>query len=291
MADLVERGGQVSIQNPYPRGLSLKGGEQGFYRVVAAAARPEPIGPGLKPRLPLGLQCAFHPCLMAAVDQQRYPEGPHFGLVTGFRYVHPPDRGWPVRADAGVHAHRHLGPGLAGQRDQPVDPRRPAARVALRHLPHADQRVTPAPQHELLQAPGTWPVAVPHRLEDPAAQPPYLLLMVTPVRTFPGVTIEEGQALRSAHRGVQHALWCWHSRCFLFQGSPAHVSALSSPGSTARHPGQLCGGHPGEVPALRPLLSCCLSAARHPLPGHPNPARDFRPPYGRPTAPPAHTRA
>src|SRR5260370_26290150 len=54
LADLVERGGQVTIQNPYPRGLSLKGGEQGFYRVVAAPARPEPIGPGLKPRLPLG---------------------------------------------------------------------------------------------------------------------------------------------------------------------------------------------------------------------------------------------
>src|SRR5216684_331542 len=67
-------------------------------------------------------------------------ERSHFCLITGFRYVHPPDRGRPVRADAGVHLHRHLGPCLAGQRDQPVDSRGPAARVALRHLPHANQR-------------------------------------------------------------------------------------------------------------------------------------------------------
>ncbi len=86
--------------------------------------------------------------------------------------------------------HRHLGPRLAGQRDLPVNPRRPAARVALRHLPHADQRVAPAPQHQLLQVPGHGQVPALHRLEDPAAQPPYLLLMTTPVHTLPGITIK-----------------------------------------------------------------------------------------------------
>ncbi len=216
MADLVERASQVGVKYPHPRRFPAQGVIQGLDRVVAAAARPEPIRTGLEPGLPLGLQRIFHPRLMAAVDQQRYPEGPHFCLVTGFRYVHPPDRGWPVRADAGVHAHRHLGPGLAGQRDQPVDPRRPAARVALRHLPHADQRVAPAPQREFLQAPGPRPVALPHRLEDPAAQPPYLLLMMPPVHLLPGVTIKRGQALRSVHQGVQRALRCWHSRSLSF---------------------------------------------------------------------------
>src|SRR6516164_5791822 len=137
-----------------------------------------------------------------------------------------------MRADRGVHVHRHLGPGLAGQRDLPADSRGPAARVALRHLPHADQRVTPAPQRELLQVPGQWPVTLLHRLEDPAPQPPYLLLMAPPVHTLPGVTIKHrGQALRSVHRGVQLALWLRHSRSLRLKGSPVHVSALSSPGS------------------------------------------------------------
>src|SRR6266702_4470153 len=117
-----------------------------------------------------------------------------------------------MRADRGVHLHRHLGPCLAGQRDQPVDSRSPAARVALRHLPHADQRIAPAPQREFLQAPGQWPVTLLDRLEDPAAQPPYLLLMVPPVSSFPGVTVERGQALRSVHRGVQLAHQFRHLR-------------------------------------------------------------------------------
>ncbi len=209
MADLVERARQVGVEYPRPRGIPAQGDKQGLDRVMAAAARPEPIGSGLKPGLPLGLQRISHPCLMAPVNQHRNSERPHFCLVTGFRYVHPPDRGRLMRADAGVHAHRHLSPRLAGQRDLPVDSRGPAARVALRHLPHADQRAAPAPQHQFLQAPGPGPVAIPHRLENPAAQPPYLLLVVTPVHVLPRVTIEYGQALRSvrlpglhlSHRG------------------------------------------------------------------------------------------
>src|SRR5260370_38835319 len=76
VTDLVECAGQIGIQNPGPRGLSLKGGKQGFYRVVAAAARPEPIRTGLKTGLPLGPQRIFHPCVMAAVNQQRDPNSP-----------------------------------------------------------------------------------------------------------------------------------------------------------------------------------------------------------------------
>jgi len=85
---------------------------------------------------------------------------------------------------------------------------------------------------QLLQVPGQWPVTLLHRLEDPAPQPPYLLLMAPPVHTLPGVTIKhQGQALRSVHRGVQLALWLRHSRSLRLKGSPVHVSALSSPGS------------------------------------------------------------
>jgi hypothetical protein len=49
-----------------------------------------------------------------------------------------------------VHPHRHRHPGRGGQRDLPVDARRLAAGVALRRLPHAEQRVAPAAQHQLL---------------------------------------------------------------------------------------------------------------------------------------------
>ena len=39
-------------------GLPSCGHEDGLHRVLAAAARPEPIRPGLEPGLPLGLQRA-----------------------------------------------------------------------------------------------------------------------------------------------------------------------------------------------------------------------------------------
>jgi len=225
---------------------------------MAAAARPEPIRSGFEPGLPLGFQRVFDPGLVAPVSYRGNSERAHFCLVTGFRYVHPPDGRRHMRTGAGVHAHRHLGPGLAGHRDLPVDSRCPAARAALRHLPHANQRVAPAPQRELLQVPGRRPVTLLRRLEDPAAQPPYLLLVVPPVHTLPGVTIERVQALRSVHRGAQRALRFRHLRSLRFKGSPAHVSALSSPGSKTWHPGQLYEDHPGGVPGHGPAVPVFL---------------------------------
>ena len=50
---------------------------------------------------------------------------------------------WVPGAARAVHPHRHLGPVLGRQGDLPVDPSRPATRVALGHLAHADQRVRP----------------------------------------------------------------------------------------------------------------------------------------------------
>src|SRR5713101_4199881 len=269
----------------------MQGIEQGFYRVVTAAARPEPIRPGLKLGLPLGFQRITYPALMAAVGQHRNSDRAHFCLITGFWYIHPPDRGRLMRADRGVHLHRHLGPRLAGQRDQPVDSRSPAARVALRYLPHADQRIAPAPQHKFLQVPGQWQVTLLHRLEDPPAQPPYLLLMAPPVHTIPGVTIEPGQAIRSVHRSVQRAHQFRHLRSLRIKGSPAHVSALSSPGSNGPASGPVIRGPSGRSsrtcgPAFLPPFGRPASASWAPCP-----AREFSPPFGRPTALPAHTRA
>src|SRR6266498_2242107 len=63
----------------------------------------------------------------------------------------------------------------------PSNPGGLAPGIALRHLPHADQRVRPAPQHQLLQVPDLRPVLPLRRLEDPLPQPPYFLLAGLPV--------------------------------------------------------------------------------------------------------------
>jgi DNA invertase Pin-like site-specific DNA recombinase len=68
VADLVECACQIGVKNPHPFGFPVQDVKQGLYRVVAAATRPEPIGPGLEPGLPLRLQRIFDPCLVAPVD-------------------------------------------------------------------------------------------------------------------------------------------------------------------------------------------------------------------------------
>src|SRR5208337_5321959 len=67
VADLVERACQVSVKNPHPLRFPAQGIKQGFYRIMAAAARPEPIRSGFEPSLPFGFQRIPYPCLMAPV--------------------------------------------------------------------------------------------------------------------------------------------------------------------------------------------------------------------------------
>ena len=55
------------------------------------------------------------------------------------------------------------------QCDLPVNPRGFAPSIALRHLPHADQRVGPVPHHQLLQVPDLGPVLLLRRLRRSAA--------------------------------------------------------------------------------------------------------------------------
>jgi hypothetical protein len=66
-----------------------------------------------------------------------------------------------------VHVHRQFRPGWRGQRDLPIDPGRFSASIALRCLPHAGQRVAPAPQHQLLQVPDRGQVPLLSRRENP----------------------------------------------------------------------------------------------------------------------------
>ena len=149
-------------------------------------------------------------------------------------------------------------PGRGGQRDLPVDPRRPAAGVALRDLPHADQRVRPGPQHHLLQGPDLGQILLLCRLEDPAPQPPYVVLVQPPVNSVP----LQGHVLGSVHRHGR--LTCPSVPAYpalrLTKAHPPHVSLLSQPGT-----------RPGIRPVIRAApgwrtgtalpLSCCLSAA------------------------------
>src|SRR5262249_23445543 len=170
--------------------------------------------------------------------------------------------------------------------------RRPSPCLARLLCPLVARVFAPAPQRNFRQAPAPRPAPPLPCCENRPRHPPYPLLVMAPVHTLPGVTIECGQALRSVHRGVQRALRCWHRAAFcpkahLPTSAPFRARAATGPAS-----GPVIQRPPGRRPrVLRPLLSCCLSAARHPLLGHPNPAREFRPPHGRPTAPPAHTRA
>ena len=93
----------------------------------------------------------------------------------GFRYIHPPDRQSAPGSPGPVRPVSQPGPVRRGQRDLPVYARGPASSVALRHLPHAEQRIRPAPQHQFLQEPDLGPVPGLRRLEDPLPNPPYVL--------------------------------------------------------------------------------------------------------------------
>ena len=152
---------------------------------------------------------------MAPVHDHWYAE--RALLAVGLGDMHPPHRqGLPGR-DGLVHPHRRRHPGRAVKSDDPVDPGRRAASIALGHLPHADQRVAPRPQHHFLQVPDLGPVPVPRRREDPLPQPRYVLLMDTPVHGVP---------LQPAFRSVHHhrCLTCPSVRSAALASSPHRLT-------------------------------------------------------------------
>jgi hypothetical protein len=177
-----------------------------------------------------------------------------------------------------VHSHRHLRSALRRQCHLPVDPGGPAPSVALRHLPHTDQRVRPGPQHHFLQGPDLGPVPLPRRLEDPPPQPPYVALVGRPVN---GVPVRH--VFGSIHRhGVQLALRFW--RLDQHQGSKAHLPT-SAP-FRASHRGWYPASYAAAVGggADHVAVGFLLSFEhRHSLVGHPVPAAGFCSPHGRPT--------
>ena len=179
-----------------------------------------------------------------------------------------------------MHPHRHLRPGRRGQRDLPVDPGGPAPSVALRHLPHADQRVRPGPQHHLLQGPDLAQSCSRVALKILPPQPPYVLLVDPPVD---GVPVEARPPVRSPSR-------CPTCPSVREARSASVVQRLTCPRQRPFGP-----GHQGRYPASYPRAAAWRSrhhVARFPVAFRPPafaswascPAAGFRSPHGRPTS-------
>jgi hypothetical protein len=193
---------------------------------------------------------------MAPAGDHRDAERAQLCTVSCLRDIHALDRPGTPRRSRLVHPHRHARPGLGSQRDLPVDPGGLAPGVALRHLPHADQRVRPGPQHQPLQAPDSRPVLLPRRLEDPLPQPPYVAFAGTPIN---GVPVQH--ALRSVHR--HRRLTCPSVPAVtICSSSTAHLPTSArfraqAPGPVSGRLYAATGGETGYAAAR----SRCLSAA------------------------------
>jgi hypothetical protein len=164
--ELVERGGQVGVQRPHAlAGLAACGHEDSLHRVLAGAARPEPVRSGLEPGLPLGFQRGRRQGLKRPVGDHGNSESAPFPACLGDE--HPLDGPGPPRGRAALKPGGHLDLLPAAQHDPAVDPGRLAASVDLRHPSHAQQGIRPGTEHQLLQT--TDLVQVPRlaRREDP----------------------------------------------------------------------------------------------------------------------------
>ncbi len=199
MIETVERCRQVCVEHPPSlRAFTVGDVVDGLDRVMAATAGPKPVGPRLKPRLPLGLQCVDDARLMHAINDHGDTERAELRAALLLRDVHPLDRVGQKRFAVTVYPFGQSHLGLRGQRDLTVDARGLAAGITLAHPPHAKKRVSARAEHQLLQVADPFQVPRPRRREDPLTQPPYALLTGTPINSVPA----KARALRS----VRHRL-------------------------------------------------------------------------------------
>lgn len=183
---------------------------------------------------------------MAPIHQHRNTERTLF--AAGLRNVHAPNRHRVPARTTAVHTPRYIRPLRRRQGNLAVDARRPTPGIALGDLPHTDKRVRPRPQHQFLQRPDHGPVLLPRRLENPAPQPDYVLLMSTPIDEIP----LHSHVLGSVHRdGVQLAP-------SVHQAIGLGVQRLTCPrqhpygsGRSDRHPA----GSPQRPPGVAATLS------------------------------------
>ena len=246
---------------------------------MASTARPKPVGLRLKPRLPLGLQRTDHTCLMAPINDHGNSERTTLGAAAALRDVHPPDRQGLERLGHLVHPVRQCCFGLRGEYRLAVHARRQTTGVALRHPPHAHERVGARTEHQLLQIADPCEVPSLRRREDPLPQPPYVILarrqstwrQPKGASSGPFATTMAAASNLSSGSGI--------SVIFLSTGSPDRVSALS--GRTTRvHIRPVIRNDRLEEAANCPGFPLPFGRRRSLL-GHPIPAEELGPPCGR----------
>jgi hypothetical protein len=81
-----------------------------------------------------------------------------------------------------------------------------------------------------------------------------------PWKSHTAAAVPATRVLRSVHRGVQLVLWFWRLASASFRGSPAHVCTPFRAGHQARYPASYPPAIREESPAVRPAVSCCVSA-------------------------------
>jgi hypothetical protein len=293
MVDSVERRRQVRVERPPPaRVLPAGGVENGFDRIVAAAARPESVGSRLEPCFPLGLQRTNRNSLKCAVGDHGNPErAPALGLGD----EHASDGLGCPRPGAVLYPVGRLGLGLGQRRRSSVDPRRLSAGVDLRHASHARQRVGAGAEHQFLQVADLLEVPRPRCREDALSQPPYVLFDLSPVDGLPVGEVVLGSVhhgrdcrgsrsgyARLRRRGVQLVPRFRRLRSSVFTGSPGprqHPFGLGQLPLSGRLCGTIGGGADHAVPVSR-----FLSAAGVRFLDRPAPAGDLGLPHGRLTS-------
>ena len=114
--------------------LALDDLEDRLDRVVATAARPEPVGPRLEPRLPLGFQRVDDPCLVALSAITGIPNGRRLVRLPRLGDVHASDRHGLERFGLVVHPVGQSCLGLRGEHHLAVHAcgQRPALRSVTR---------------------------------------------------------------------------------------------------------------------------------------------------------------
>ena len=202
---------------------------------------------------------------MAPVPHHGNPEGRVCRSLFGM-YTRLTGQGLP-RPARSVQPDRQLRPVRGGQRD--LARRSPPScgqRCARVDPPHADQRVRPAPQHQLLQVADPFRSPVLRRREDPLPQPPYVVLdrrqsIGVPVQGSSSGPFTTG---RRRHRErlpviVSNLPFGSGASTIVVKGSPGPRQRPFGPGHQARYPAS----YPGR-PAEEPATSSRFPAAFRP---------------------------
>ena len=140
-----------------------------------------------------------------------------------------------------LHPVDQLHLGLRGQHDLAVHACRQTTGVALRHPPHADQRVRARAEHQLLQPADPWKVPRLRCREDPLPQPPYVRLRTPPVNLAPALSV----VLWSTHH---------HGRPSRRPACPSVPGSRSSSSPQAHLTASAPLSSPGTRPGIRPVI-------------------------------------